>query len=90
MARVLQLVLTLVVLTCFLGFGLACVFRPRAIHEYLLASYRKENLLSRIDPFRWWVESDCYPVWLRVCGVISLGMFLFGLGVVFEFIGRRG
>jgi hypothetical protein len=79
---ILRVLVVAAVLGLFLIGGLTALLIPNRLQDWAVRSYRKERLADRLDPFRRYVESDFYPLVLRVIGVASLGAFVLGLLLV--------
>jgi hypothetical protein len=80
MLRAIVLAAALLIL---LTLGVVCLFFPERVQRWAKSSYAKSRA-SRFDPFRSWVESEWYPGFLQIGGILALvGFVVVVLALVF-------
>jgi hypothetical protein len=66
-------------LACFAA-GIYYVVWPERVKRSMLRSHEKHKVLARLNPFRSWMETPGYILYLRLGGVI---MLISGCGLLY-------
>lgn len=67
----------------FLFIGIVCLLGPGKIQQRTLDFYARHDWAAKLNPFLDWMKTSRYIWYLRIIGIVAIGIFILSLYVIF-------